>query len=244
MTTRDMTTMTEQLRLRLGGITTAAAEHSLWAVVDAIGEALTRDEARALAVHLPEQLSDLVRNAARRERRGESLEEIVDGVSWRENVDASKAREVLVAVCGVLADDIPDEVGKKLRADLPPSLATLIASRPPAIRLEERVVPPRPAGIHVGDGPSRNLATHQRSAAGDRPHAFRRSERRPPRREQAVQRSLTAIRSLRSQGLLPRPSCQVDADVERRLDVERLDECQQLVRWTMKSQRGWSARRI
>lgn len=129
------------LRARTGLDTDEAAEHVLEAVVDALGERLTPDEARLVAPHLPERLSELLLGgsarhepkAGRMEPPSESRDEVaklVGAVAWRENVSRSDALEHALAVCEVIEAALPSEVLTKLRADLPSDLASLVRQEP------------------------------------------------------------------------------------------------------------------
>lgn len=129
------------------GLDAADAEHVTEAVVDALGELLTTDEAHAICAHLPPRLAELLLVGVGRDAHGD-VESLVAGVAWRENVPRAVALEHVTSVCDAIAARLPPSVRERLRADLPRELATLLtesaSSVPPAHFTRTRRHPPRP----------------------------------------------------------------------------------------------------
>jgi uncharacterized protein (DUF2267 family) len=130
---------------RTGVSSVAEAHHTLVAVLEAMGEILTQDEAESIARELPAELSEVVRRGASRASvpaAGAALDAFVHGVEWRENIPATFAFEHASAVCGLLSERLPADTRKHLMADLPLAVARLLA---PTLRPVRPERPPRPA---------------------------------------------------------------------------------------------------
>ncbi len=155
---------------RRTGLPLAHAPFVVDAVVDALGELLTKDEARAVAKHLPERQANLLLGGAARHQGSEDVESLVAGVAWREHVDRGRALEDVTAVCDALSTRLPKRVRQKLRAGLPTDIARLLTESVSHARPEPRSEPP--------PTPTRTVATWRPSpgrplydAAPDRAHA-------------------------------------------------------------------------
>ena len=140
------------------------------AVVDALGELLTTDEAHALASGLSPGLSRLLLVGVGRDPHGD-VESLVEGVAWRENVPDSIALEHVTAVLSAIAARLPADAQARLRADLPRDVAALLSpgSAPgePVRFQRSRRHPPRPT-LATGKPGSAHPVSEARA---DRPRA-------------------------------------------------------------------------
>lgn len=150
------------------------------AVVDALGEVLTSDEAHAISAHLPPRLAQLLLVGVGRDAHGD-VESLVAGVAWRENVPRAVALEHVTAACDAIASRLPESVRHRLRADLPREIAALLTESatmtPPAPFTRTRRHPPRatlatgrPGSAHPVSE-ARADSAHAHSVASPDPHA-------------------------------------------------------------------------
>jgi uncharacterized protein (DUF2267 family) len=154
-----------EVQRKTGLATAGEALHVLEAVVDALGEVLTEDEAAAVAASLPDPLAELIRGGPRRGLPEAGVEWVVRGVSWRENIRREQAMEDVIVVCDVLAKALPADVAAKLSADLPQELATLICRKPePGVsrRAEQAAPPPERTTLAEGRPGSRHPISEAR----------------------------------------------------------------------------------
>lgn len=173
-----------EVQRRTGISTQDEASHVLDAVVDALGELLTGDEARAVAPHLGARLSRLLEAGAGRHSASSDVAALVDGVAWRENVAEGVALEHATAVCDAIMQALPAEARTKLQRDLPKEVIAFL-ERGRADGIVHRREPPkpevlthslaqgRPGGAHPVSE-SKPVTAHSESVAlTDNPHADR-----------------------------------------------------------------------
>lgn len=131
---------------RCPGLSETEAARVAEAVMDALGEVLTVDEAALVGKYVPSRYGELITAAARRSKAEGDERRLVLGVAWRENVRASEALEHVTAVCDAIAELLAPEARAKLGADLPDRIGQLFARRdrgpaPHRERLEPQAVP-------------------------------------------------------------------------------------------------------
>ncbi len=176
-----------QATLELTGVSSAGeARHTLLAVLDAMGEILTRDEAESIARELPSELADAIRQGATRTSAPPAeaaLGAFVHGVEWRENIPATFAFEHASAVCRLLSTRLSADTRRHLVADLPTSVAKLLTpvirpTRPPrpvhhapAETQRDTLAVARPGSSHPLAEARPDSAHSQSVARSDEPHA-------------------------------------------------------------------------
>lgn len=185
-----------EVQRRTGVATRDEASHVLDAVVDALGELLTADEARQVGSHLGERLSRLLASGAARHTPASDVGQLVEGVAWRENVGVGTALEHATAVCDALMQSLPEEVRGKLARDLPKQVYAflerghaegIVHQRPPPKPelLTHSVAIGRPGGTHPLSESRPETAHSESVARSDDPHADRKlssaGTEKPPR---------------------------------------------------------------
>lgn len=155
--TNDEAALVADVARRLGASADDDVEHVVVAVLDALGDVLSLDEARLIAAYLPGRWSALLVEAAQREVGAADVHELVEGVAWRENIARGWALEHATAVCEAVGRLLPDHVEHRLHADLPSQLAALLEPRyalvPPVRRSAGR---PQPAPRTLATGRARS----------------------------------------------------------------------------------------
>jgi uncharacterized protein (DUF2267 family) len=162
------------------GLDGAQAGRVTEAVIDALGELVTTDEAHAIAAALSPGLAQLLLVGVGRDPHGD-VESLVAGVAWRENVPKSIALEHVTAVLSAIAARLPGEAQLRLKADLPRDIASLLTRSTPEghpARLERtRRHPPRPTLATGKPGSAHPISEaraglpHTHASGNPNPHA-------------------------------------------------------------------------
>lgn len=152
MEDEDALSIVARVREALGMLSDDDTACAIDAVLDALGGAMTREEAGAVARHLPTRLATILSVASERERPEGSVSDVVSSVASREGLTASAAYETVKVTCEVLAGYLPEDVVDRIQQDLPAELGALfvhphgewcVPEPPLAVVPAQAVAPPR-----------------------------------------------------------------------------------------------------
>ena len=132
-----------EVQRRVEGTREDEAAHILDAVVEALGELLTPEEALLVGPHLSDRLQRILMASAQRHSYESKLADFVEAVSWRENVGIETAVMHAHAVCDAVIDALPLAVQLKLRDGLPTDVVQFLRgeSEPAVLKARRRTRP-------------------------------------------------------------------------------------------------------